>query len=66
VVMVSELRSEIRRPDTRVDEINKRIESKLDEMNMRIESNFRWTVGMILGMWVSTHAILILILLNVI
>ena len=54
--MVSELRGEIRRPDTRVDEINKRIESKLDEMNMRIESNFRWTVGMILGMWASTYS----------
>ena len=52
---ISELRGEIRRLDMRIDEINK-----------RIESNFRWTVGMILGMWVSTHAILILILLNVI
>ena len=52
---VNELRGEIRRLDTRTD-----------EMNRRIESNFRWTVGMILGMWASTLAILIPILLNVI
>ena len=52
---VDELRGEIRGLDTRTDEMNK-----------RIESNFRWTVGMILGMWANTLTILIPILLNVI
>ena len=51
---VDELRGEIRRLDTRTDEMNK-----------RIESYFRWTVGM-MGMWASTLAILIPILLRVV
>jgi len=45
----------------RMEGVNKRIE----EINRRMDSNFKWTVGLILGMWASMIAILIPILLKV-
>jgi len=45
----------------RIEGVNKRIE----EINRRMDSNFKWTVGLILGMWASMIAILIPILLKV-
>jgi len=45
----------------RIDDTNKRI----DEINKRIDSNFKWTVGLILGMWASMIAILIPMLLKI-
>jgi len=66
---MDELRGEIGSLHSEVDELRgeiRRLDRRMDEMSRRIESNFRWTVGMILGMWASTLAILIPILLNVI
>ena len=66
---MDELRGEIGRLHSEVDGLRgeiRRLDTRMDEMSRRIESNFRWTDGMILGMWASTLAILIPILLNVI
>ena len=52
----------------RIDDTNKRIDDtnkRIDEINKRIDSNFKWTVGLILGMWASMIAILIPMLLKI-
>ena len=63
----------------RIDDTNKRIDElrvdtnermegankRIEEINRRMDSNFKWTVGLILGMWASMIAILIPILLKV-
>ena len=42
-----------------------RLDTRIDEINKRIDSNFRWTIGLVLGTWASMMAILIPILLKV-
>jgi len=41
-----------------------RLDRRIDVINKRIDSNFRWTISLILGMWVSMIALLIPILLK--
>lgn len=77
---ISKLREEVAGTNKRIDEtkesldgriegtkesLNERIDELNTSLNKRIESNFRWTIGLILGMWASTLAILIPILLKI-
>lgn len=66
---IGRLHSRIDETNARIDKMDTRINARIDEMdtriNARIDSNFRWTIGLILGMWGSTLAILIPILLKV-
>ncbi len=45
--------------------LNNRIDTDIKGLNDKIDSLFRWTVGMILGMWVTVMTTLIPILLKI-
>ena len=68
VLGILRLHREIGGLHKRIDDTNKRIDDtnkRIEEINKRIDSNFKWTVGLILGMWASMIAILIPMLLKI-
>jgi len=63
---ISELREEMSDLHEEMHRDSDDLQGEINALCERMESNFRWTVGLILGMWASTLAILIPILLRVV
>ena len=59
---VAGLREDMNR---RFDGLRGEVTGLREEMNRRFDSSFKWTVGMILGMWTTTMMTLIPILLKI-
>jgi len=62
---ISELREEMSDLREEMHRDSDDLRGEINALRERMESNFRWTVGLILGMWASTLA-LIPILLRVV
>jgi hypothetical protein len=50
----------------RIDDTTEKIEAVKESLGKKIDSNFRWTIALILGMWVTMMAALIPLLLRLI
>jgi len=66
---LSYLRGVVEQMDKRVNDLVHRIDRLKDRMGKledRMSSQFKWTIGILVGMWSSTIALLIAILLKLI
>lgn len=62
---LNHLEEDVRELRADIKALNNRIDTDIKALNGRIDSLFRWTVGMILGMWVTVMMTLIPILLKI-
>lgn len=47
------------RIESKVDSLDKKFDAKIDSQNSKIDSHFRWTIGLIFGLYATVFATLI-------
>ena len=53
VIGVLRLNREVEGLHKRIEEMDRRIEERIDRLDNKIESNFRWTLAIIITMWIT-------------